>query len=462
MNSKLLLILVVLLIIGSGAQSQVETEIQSKRIFDLSVIQVFPDSFPDVEVIFQARNQAGQPLWGISENDISVIEDSVACQVLELTNISEQDIIDIAIVFDHSGSMGFPSLPDSLLVGDLSQAQYDSLAHLPTPIEFAKEGVLTFISSAELASDSILIVGFSSEVDEIVGPTQDTDVLQSKLLEMQAGDGTAFYDGLVKTISHLALKKEQKKAIVALTDGQDNGSLGSVDEVVRLATEHQIPIYVIGLGKVHDSTLRFIAAETKGLFYKTDNPEKLEQIYLNISRQLKSVYKLKYTSTLQGFVSNEENLTIGFTNDTLTFSNPDVRLTLPEQVIGYLHEQEESRLSEIRNQNILIGTTAAGVAVLGLGSFLLYRRKRKRNFSIINLFPNPFSDELSIEIETASTLDFVLVEIIDLSGNIILSERKSTPGTLFQIATTRLPSGNYVLRVSNSKGDFDTIQGLKQ
>jgi hypothetical protein len=462
-NIKLYIILCVVLAYSSKALAQVDTEILSERIYELSVIQVFPDSFPVVEVIFQARNQVGQPLWGVSKTDISVEENERPCRILELVNMSEQDIIDIALVFDHSGSMGFPPLPASMTNETMSRVQYDSIMLLPKAIDYAKVGVLSFTSSTDLSSDSILIVGFSSEVDEIVGPTQNIELLESKVRSMQSDNGTAFYDALIETIHHMSLKPDQKKAIVALTDGQDNESKSSFNDVITKAVEYGIPIYVIGLGNVLDSTLQLIADGTDGFFYKTDDPKLLEQIYLNISRQLKSVYKLKYESELEGFINDDQTIRFGFVNDTLSFINPDIRMSLPASVIQYIHDQEDSRrLEELRDRNILIGGAGAGLVVLGLTTFLLFRRSQRKKLTITNIYPNPFADNFSIEIESGSHQNGLQLDILSANGVLVQSEKIESTGVGIDINASNLPKGNYVIRVINSEGQFDTIKAVKK
>lgn len=441
-------------------QAQVETEIQSESIYELSVIQVFPDLFPEVEVIFQARNQTGQPLWGISEDDLVVFENEKLCEVLELTNLGEEDIIDIALVFDHSGSMGLPAIPNSTYY-TLSNQEYDSLMLLPKPIDFAKEGVLSFIKSSELASDSILIIGFSSEVDEILGPTQDTDLLESKVSDMQADFGTAFYDALIETIERLSLKEDQKMAMVALTDGQDNESRNSINDVVEKANDAEVPIYVIGLGNVQDSILQLIADETGGLYYKTDDPNRLEEIYLSISRQIKSIYKLKYKSEIEGFAQGDQSLRFDFLNDTLSFSNPDIRLTLPYEVVRYINEQEDVRQNNIKT-SLIIGGTSAGMTILGLTTFMLYRRNRKKKFRIARAYPNPFSNRVTIDIESNRQFDNVRLEIVSLSGVVVQSELAKMNGISVKIITTRLPVGIYLIRAGGSDGLSDTIKAVKK
>ncbi len=440
--------------------AQVETEIESKRVFDLSVIQVFPDSFPIIQVVFQARDSTGIPLWDIEVEDLTVSENGDSCQIIDLVNISQSEIIDIALVFDHSGSMGYPYVPDSMHDHNWTPREIDSLWQLPLPIEHAKNGVRAFISSSELQSDSILIAGFSSYTDSIIGPTQDTTMLASKVNSMYANFGTAFYDALIHTMTHLAKKSGQKSAIVALTDGLDNESKNTVSDVIEKSADMQIPIYIIGLGNVWDSTLTMIADSANGLYYKTDDPEKLQEIYLNISRQLKSVYALDYQSNIAGFAGSEHSITFGFTNDTLLFSNPDIRLTLPDEVLTYIHKQEEERIEAERNQNLVIGGIGAGILAIGLTTFLLYRRKKTRVFKIAKVYPNPFQNELNIVVESNLVSEKINVQVVDFKGNIVFQGASATKEVRYDLS--HLSKGIYVIQAIAIDGMKDTRKVVRR
>jgi hypothetical protein len=460
MKIKYYISLAILLILNVCCLAQVETEIQGENIFELSVIQVFPDSFPQVDVIFLARDVAGRPLWEINEKDLIVLEDGNMCDILELTNISASEIIDIALVFDHSGSMGYLALPDSMYNYDWSQKQSDSLMLLTKPIDFAKTGMLSFISSVELKSDSILIAGFSSRTDSIVGPTQDSSILKAKVHSMNADNGTAFYDALTETMSRLSEKGNQRSAIVSLTDGQDNESEKSVEDVIIMSNELDIPIYVIGLGNVQDSTLMKISESTNGLYYKTEDPSRLQEIYMNISRQLKSVYKLTYASSINGFTDDEHTLTFRFKNDTIKFSNPDIRLTLPKEVVTYIHKQEQSRIETQRNRNLIFGGIAVGILAIGLMTFVLYRKKNRRTLRINNLYPNPFTGVLNVSIESNIIAEEFDVEIVNLRGDVVHKFKSRDKEN--RIDLSHLPRDIYVISVTSADGAMDSAKTIKK
>lgn len=153
-----------------GQTKNVETEIKSENIFDLSIIRVYPHSFPNISVVFQAKNKFGRPLWRLNKSEIRVWENSRECEVLRLLNVSRDKPINIGLVFDHSGSMvdNPAQMPDDL---DTMQDSYFYGVPLPKDyvmaIDYAKEGVLGFLEETKTSNDSILFVGFSTEVDKI-------------------------------------------------------------------------------------------------------------------------------------------------------------------------------------------------------------------------------------------------------------------------------------------------------
>lgn len=84
---------------------EVSTEILSKNNYDISIIQVFPQEFPKVSVVFQAKNELGEPLWLLTKEELGVRENAFECEILDVRNISEKRPLNLALVFDHSGSM---------------------------------------------------------------------------------------------------------------------------------------------------------------------------------------------------------------------------------------------------------------------------------------------------------------------------------------------------------------------
>lgn len=88
-----------------GQTEEVQTEIKAENTFELFIIEIFPENFPEVSVVFQANNEFGKPLWTLQKSELQVTENGVEAEVLKLKNISKDKPVNVGLVFDHSGSM---------------------------------------------------------------------------------------------------------------------------------------------------------------------------------------------------------------------------------------------------------------------------------------------------------------------------------------------------------------------
>lgn len=85
-------------------------------------------------------------------------------------------------------------------------------------IDYAKEGVIGFLEETTVSKDSILFVGFSTTVDEVIPLTNDVSEIKSIVDKIEPAGFTAFYDALYVAIEELS-QSTSKSVIVALTDG---------------------------------------------------------------------------------------------------------------------------------------------------------------------------------------------------------------------------------------------------
>lgn len=442
-----------------GQTENIQTEIKAKNIFDLSIIKVYPDSFPNVSVIFQAKNEFGKPLWILDKSEIQVKENQQDCEVIRLFNVSKNKPINIGLVFDHSGSM---IENPAQLPKDVSTVEYYFYNGLPLPkgyvmaIDYAKEGVIEFLNETNVSNDSILFVGFSTTVDKIYPLTNDVSEIKSFVEKVYADGFTSFYDALFVSVDNLS-KSSSKSVIVALTDGLDNQSTHSSQEVIDLANKNEIAIYNIGLGAVDTVSLKQISKKTDGFYYHTNNPEKLKEIYLNIKSQIRSIYQVDYTSNNLDYLKEERDIRFSFVNDTLEFSNNTAIYSLPQEAISYLKIKEEERIS-FEKSRMVFGVF--GILLLGLGSFLVYR-KRKKALSITKIYPNPFVKNLTVEYNAPKNSAKISLKMTDINGKIVFETEFLNSKGVENIQLENLNSGVYLIQISNDSNISKTLRVIK-
>jgi Ca-activated chloride channel family protein len=147
-----------------GQTKQVTGKLSSTDTADLTILNIYPDSFPDVSVVFKAETRKGEPVWNLSKEKMMVKENTQNCKVISLAPVSQFKPINIGIVIDHSGSMQEDNT-QLLDKNGNSLVYYDNNFQLVfpkgyvAPIENAKSAVKTFLSSFNVKKDLISIIG---------------------------------------------------------------------------------------------------------------------------------------------------------------------------------------------------------------------------------------------------------------------------------------------------------------
>jgi VWFA-related protein len=180
-----------------------------------------------------------------------------------------------ALVLDSSGSM-LPALLD------------------------LKRAVTHFIRVLE-PYDQAMLMTFSDIPRVLVPWTLDQDRLVQALGPLDAYGPTALYDAIHKGVLELS-GMPGRRVMLLLTDGQDQNTQGtalqsrhSLKEALALAIANQVVIHVVALGRfVNFAELELIARETRGELYKSPRSRDLEDLYVLISRNLKSRMELTY------------------------------------------------------------------------------------------------------------------------------------------------------------------------
>lgn len=90
------------------------------------------------------------------------------------------------------------------------------------------------------------------------------------------------------------------RTLVFLSDGFDNSSTHSPDELIALGNERDIHVYIIGVGDVHDEkSLQKIADKTGGTYVHAENICVLFERFENVIEDLGGQYKLSYMTPKQ-------------------------------------------------------------------------------------------------------------------------------------------------------------------
>ncbi|MDR6567612.1 fibronectin type III domain-containing protein [Chitinophaga ginsengisegetis] len=159
---------------------------------------------------------------------------------------------------------------------------------------------------------------------------------------------------------------------------------------------------------------------------------------------------------------NNTSTTADFLNLTAD-ANGEIAFTLsipPGGQVGYLNAMEIIATTNIQN----LGNNTQ---LMGTGSSMSVTTNIAKSSMLVNVYPNPYIDNLAIDMTLQKTAPVMLIEINDLSGKRLYSEtRKEVPQgkNLIRINTQRtvvLP-GVYILKITSSTGETKSVKLIRQ
>ncbi|HEX4996636.1 MAG TPA: VWA domain-containing protein [Terriglobia bacterium] len=129
--------------------------------------------------------------------------------------------------------------------------------------------------------------------------TNDLDQIRSALVRSPPTGLTALYDALAVGIERLKAGARERKALVVLSDGEDNASRHTLNDVLQLALRSNATIYAIAIDDAADPdrnprALRKIAESTGGRAYFPRDLKGLEQVWRDIAEGIRNQYTIGY------------------------------------------------------------------------------------------------------------------------------------------------------------------------
>jgi VWFA-related protein len=218
-------------------------------------------------------DKAGRFVPDLRKQEIQILEDGVPQDITYLASSTGHDRIplSIALTLDTSGSMQ-PS------------------------IAFLKEAATYFTGKLE-ASDQALIVQFNESVKSSSDFTDDTDRMDSFINGLQVWGGTALYDAVLYSLDRLR-DRPGRKALILLSDGDDNGSSRATkSQVTAMAKSLEVSIYSVGIQgfDTPKGFLKNLAEDTGGAYYFPSKVSELIRVFEAISKDLKNNYLVAYS-----------------------------------------------------------------------------------------------------------------------------------------------------------------------
>jgi VWFA-related protein len=134
------------------------------------------------------------------------------------------------------------------------------------------------------------IMAFSDSIDTPAPFSADKKALKAKINKLKPGGETALFDAVFQALQTLEAERPiGKRAVVIMTDGEDNRSDHRVEEVIERAQKMETPLHLLGLGRTEEldeKVMRRMAKETDGTYNHAANQKKLYEVFEDLSIQL--------------------------------------------------------------------------------------------------------------------------------------------------------------------------------
>jgi Ca-activated chloride channel homolog len=174
-------------------------------------------------------------------------------------------------------------------------------------LKFEQEAAISFIQSVLREKDRALLMEFDTGVTLLQDFTGDLNKLAKEIRKLKAAGGTALYDAIYMTCDEKLIRETGRKAIVILSDGDDESSNATIQQALEMALRAETTIFVISITKggffgvqgspAGDAAMREITRETGGKVFFPFKLQELEDSFRQINQELRSQYSLGYYST---------------------------------------------------------------------------------------------------------------------------------------------------------------------
>src|SRR5271166_6128931 len=231
-----------------------------------------------VNMLFTVTDKKGRFVTDLMKDDFQVFENKTPQAIAEFT--AETDLpLRLGILIDTSNS-------------------------IRERFKFEQEAAISFINSVvRYGHDKAMVVSFDTSAELVADLIDDTEKLQAAIRSLRPGGGTALFDAIYFACRDKLAKDQPRhkfrRAIVIVSDGDDNQSQYTRDQALEMAQKADVVIYAIStnISKVEsdgDKVLKYFTAETGGNAFFPFKVEDLEQSFENIANEMRHQYSLSY------------------------------------------------------------------------------------------------------------------------------------------------------------------------
>ncbi|HZD31057.1 MAG TPA: VWA domain-containing protein [Candidatus Angelobacter sp.] len=232
----------------------------------------------EVNVVFTVTDKRGKFVTDLKKDDFQVVDDKKPATIRSFraeTNLP----LRVGLLIDASNS-------------------------IRDRFKFEQDAAVEFLNQIVHLQDQAFVVGFDTTPEVTQNFTNNTESLAKGVRMLRPGGGTALYDAVYYAARDEIMAKDKstiatRRAIILLSDGDDNQSRVSRDEAVEMAQKAEVIIYTIstntsGMKLKGDKVLEFFAEKTGGRAFFPFKIADVSDAFSQIQDELRSQYAISY------------------------------------------------------------------------------------------------------------------------------------------------------------------------
>jgi VWFA-related protein len=229
-------------------------------------------------MLFTVTDKKGRFITDLGKDDFEIMENRKPQAILEFAAKSDLPLR-LGILIDTSNS-------------------------IRDRFRFEQEAATEFVNSVlHPHVDKAMVVGFDTTAQLASDLVDDPGKVANAIGVLRPGGGTALYDALFfacrDKLGQDQPKHDFRRAIVILSDGDDNQSRYTRDQALERALKDEVVIYAVSTNISHletdgDKVLKYLTSETGGDAYFPFKAEDMEQSFENIANELRHQYNIAY------------------------------------------------------------------------------------------------------------------------------------------------------------------------
>jgi len=231
-----------------------------------------------VSILFTVSDKKGRFVTNLDKEDFAISEGKKPQTILEFNKESNLPLR-LAILIDTSNS-------------------------IRDRFRFQQEAATDFVNQVlRTGQDKAMVVSFDTSAELVSDLTDDKPALGKAIRGLRPGGGTALYDAIYFACRDKLMLDQPadkyRRAIVILSDGDDNQSHWTREQALEMAHKADVVIYSVSTNITHlesdgDKVLKRFAEETGGQAFFPFKAQDLAQDFENIANELRHQYNVFY------------------------------------------------------------------------------------------------------------------------------------------------------------------------